>query len=307
LGRRVKQLSVLFSFGGRALSQNPGRLLDKTHLSIDQAEERGFVHRDYIAHCFRWSHVVKYLMRQHRYKDAHIIDIGCGKDQPLPRLLYANKMTGFDYTGIDVNSMSFHPTLVTAHNNGKMRVSMHDETDASLLEPEDLIYGKGDYGVCFECLEHMQPYIAYRMLQKWKQLFKDRAVIFVSTPVFNGSAAGNHINEMGRKTLGAAFEAHGFTILGCYGTFASQSEIYPYLTGEERLVIEGLSEYYDSNVLSTILAPLHPEGSRNNLWVIGNYATPDRTFWEMGKAVYDRCQNPDIEELFVGRLLSEPV
>jgi hypothetical protein len=29
-----------------------GKSIDNTHLSIDQAEERGFIHRDYIAHCF---------------------------------------------------------------------------------------------------------------------------------------------------------------------------------------------------------------------------------------------------------------
>ena len=38
-----------------------GKKVDTTYLSIDNAEERGFLHRDYIAHCLRWSHVVKYL------------------------------------------------------------------------------------------------------------------------------------------------------------------------------------------------------------------------------------------------------
>ena len=36
-----------------------GKAIDKTFLSIDQAETRGFLHRDYIAHCLRWTHVVK--------------------------------------------------------------------------------------------------------------------------------------------------------------------------------------------------------------------------------------------------------
>ena len=30
-----------------------GKEIDNTHLSIDQAEARGFIHRDYIAHCLR--------------------------------------------------------------------------------------------------------------------------------------------------------------------------------------------------------------------------------------------------------------
>ena len=65
------------------MSQNPDRQYDKTHLSIDLAEERGFIHRDYIAHCFRWSHVTKYLMAQAKYKRVLIMDVGCGKDFTL--------------------------------------------------------------------------------------------------------------------------------------------------------------------------------------------------------------------------------
>ena len=57
-----------------------GKEIDNTHLSIDQAEERGFIHRDYIAHCLRWTHVAKYLHLKSRYKKASILDIGCGKD-----------------------------------------------------------------------------------------------------------------------------------------------------------------------------------------------------------------------------------
>ena len=60
-----------------------GKEIDNTHLSIDQAEARGFIHRDYIAHCLRWTHVSKYLHLQARYKTARVIDIGCGKDMPL--------------------------------------------------------------------------------------------------------------------------------------------------------------------------------------------------------------------------------
>jgi 2-polyprenyl-3-methyl-5-hydroxy-6-metoxy-1,4-benzoquinol methylase len=286
------------------MAQNPDRLIDRTHLSIDQAEERGFIHRDYIAHCFRWSHVVKFLMQRHRYKDAHIIDIGCGKDQPLPRLLYANKMTGFDYTGIDANHMDFHDTLTKAHQNGKMRVSLHDDCDASLLPPEDLAWGLGDIGVCFEVLEHMQPFILRRMLKNWKNLFKADATIFVSTPVFNGSAADNHINEMGRETLGQLFEFHGFTIEGHWGTFASQSDLRNVMSPGDEAVLDRLGDYYDSNVLSTIMAPLYPQGSRNILWQLKNKRPiPEaQKFWDITcELVLDKNQNPDIMQAFHGK------
>lgn len=284
------------------MAQNPHRLIDRTHLSIDQAEERGFIHRDYIAHCFRWSHVVKFLMKGHTYKDAHIIDIGCGKDQPLPRLLYANKMTGFDYTGIDANVMDFHETLTKAHQNGKMRVSIHDDCDASLLDPNELAWGQGTVGVCFEVLEHMQPFILHRMLNNWKRLFVEKAAIFVSTPVFNGSAADNHINEMGRRTLGQLFEFHGFRIEGHWGTFASQSDLRMHMTKTDQEVMDMLGDYYDSNVLSTILAPLYPQASRNILWKLRVGQKPSGMFWnQSGELELDANQNPDILEAFHGK------
>lgn len=282
--------------------QNPDRLIDRTHLSLDQAEERGFIHRDYIAHCFRWSHVVKHLMQQHRYKDANIIDVGCGKDQPLPRLLYANKMTGFDYCGIDANMMDFHPTVAKAHSNGKMRAALFEDTDASLIPQEDLPWGQGNIGVCFEVLEHMQPFILHRMLKRWKTMFAENAYIFVSTPVFNGSAADNHINEMGALTLGQLFEFHGFTVARYHGTFASQSDLKQVMPSSHIALMEQLGEYYDSNVLATIFAPLYPLGSRNILWVLKNSPPVHTRFIDKsGELDLDRNQNPDILEAFHGK------
>jgi len=282
---------------------NPNRLLDKTHLSIDQAEARGFIHRDYIAHCFRWSHVVKFLMQGHRYDGAHIIDIGCGKDQPLPRLLYANRMTGFDYSGIDINWLTPEPSLVTAHRNNKIRVAIHENCDASLLDPAKLRWGLGNILVCFEVLEHMQPFIMHRMLRHWHALLEPDATLFVSTPVYNGSAAANHINEMGRITLGSAFEHAGFSITGCYGTFASQRDLWPVMSQSDRNLMEELGEYYDSNVLSTIFAPKYPEASRNNLWVLRNKvpAVSELLFYDPGMPCPpDPCQNLDIMDAFWG-------
>ena len=39
-----------------------GKEIDNTHLSIDQAEARGFIHRDYIAHCLRHLSVIASIL-----------------------------------------------------------------------------------------------------------------------------------------------------------------------------------------------------------------------------------------------------
>jgi 2-polyprenyl-3-methyl-5-hydroxy-6-metoxy-1,4-benzoquinol methylase len=286
------------------MAKNPHREYDNTHLSLDFAEQRLILHRDFLSHSLRWSHIVKWLMQGHKYQDCHILDVGCGKDTPLPRLMYANRMSGFSYSGIDINPLDFHPTLTKAHQNGKAQISLHEQTDASILPPEDLAWGLGDVLVALEILEHIAPYIVCRMLKHWKNLLQPDAVLFVSTPVFNGSAADNHISEWSRQTLGSAFEYHGYTIIGNYGTFASQSDLVPHLTKDELAVYDRLKTYYDTNALSVMLAPLHPEGSRNNMWVLRN-KTPDMDklrFWNKdGTVDFGVDQHPDAREIIHGK------
>jgi len=277
---------------------NPNRTIDKTHLSIDQAESRGFIHRDYIAHCFRWSHVVKFLMQRHRYKEEIILDVGCGKDQPLPRLMYANKMTDFAYVGIDMNDLTMHPTLATAVANGKADVQLMGRTDASKVTRGMLEFNAPTVAVCFEVLEHVHPAICVRLVRNIYNLLDDGGHAFFSTPVWNGSAANNHINEMKRTTVGALLEHCGFAIENHYGTFASQSEI------EQLVRISGggpfwdaLGDYYDSNVLSNIFAPMFPHGSRNCIWHVRKSKQPTSVF-NVDSLPEPLGQHPAVEELF---------
>lgn len=263
-----------------------GREIDNTHLSIDTAEKRGLVHRDYIAHCHRWSHVVKYLYARARFKSSTILDIGCGKEVPLAKLLYSNRMTSAKYIGVDVNKLNVD------FNFGKMAenitlVGKCDFADSEL----DKEYGvklKSLGGVgwvnrptvitCFEVLEHVEPSHSISMLKKIREIMDPDGIAFISTPCFNGSAAANHVNEMRYEALGKIIQELGFGIEAIYGTFASQFEIEPLIlkkTYESKFgylnfnqVYEKLKQYYDSNVLSTIFAPLFPEASRNALWVL---------------------------------------
>ena len=90
--------------------------------------------------------------------------------------------------------------------------------------------------------------------------------VFISTPCFNGKAAANHINEMTYDFMYDLMEEH-FVIEDKWGTFASQRDIEPALTGDSlQCAYESLKDYYDSNILSVIFAPLFPSKSRNCLW-----------------------------------------
>ena len=79
-----------------------GKTVDKTFLSIDNAEDRGFIHRDYIAHCLRWTHVIKRLYERKTYQTARILDIGCGRELPFAKTLYSSKLAPAMYFGVDV-------------------------------------------------------------------------------------------------------------------------------------------------------------------------------------------------------------
>lgn len=324
--------------------RNTNRVIDKTFLSLDLAEERGLIHRDYIAHCFRWSHVVKYLNQQHRYKNAIVLDVGCGKELPLAKTLYVNKMTPKQYVGVDANRFDIPDMLV----GKKIPLKIWSETDFCALDAKDVGIHLGqyatlqpdfnvkEYGVtghyhydndgslvevpniltCFEVLEHVTPEHCRRMLQHFKAVTADDCNYFISTPCWNGSAAENHINEMTFAALGGLIEDLGYNVVGVYGTFASISDYQDELSAvtvfdrgtnkvlsrtDMRDVFNALRNYYDTNVLSIIFAPLFPAKARNCLWHLtkkkGDGASQDRLFSALQQAPEPWSQHPNWREL----------
>ena len=248
------------------MSNARGKAIDNTHLSIDTAEERGFLHRDYIAHCLRWSHVVRYLMRGQLYKTADVLDIGCGREVPLAKTMYSSRMvpTQGSYTGIDVNQLRVPEMFST----GKFPIELIGGRDVCEYD-----FGRSTFRVitCFEVLEHVEPEHAYRMLGKIRDLMEDPdGVAFLSTPNYDPGmgAAANHVNEMSWIGLKFLLDKAGLKVLKMYGTFASQKDYKHLLTLEQKKLFDQLSEYYDSNYLATVFAPLFPEESRNILWVV---------------------------------------
>lgn len=274
-----------------------GKAIDNTHLSIDQAEARGFIHRDYIAHCLRWTHVAKYLQRT--YRTARVLDVGCGVDLPLARLLYSSKLIVYDYVGVEYNhSRKFK---VEPFHSGRFPLSAYGSIDfatervrlqapeSSLAETQSLVIKyEGDNEVCehmlpntivsFEMIEHIEPGHAravmskiYYIMRQTQKVLGENPVAFISTPCWdpNVGAAGNHVNEMKYEALGTMLESLGFIIEDVAGTFASQRDYKDALIRDGHLkTYEALAAHYDSNYLATIFAPLYPEHSRNALWTL---------------------------------------
>ena len=244
-----------------------GKHIDNTHLSIDQAEERGFIHRDYIAHCLRWTHVAKYLHLQQRYKTSNILDIGCGKDVPLAKMMFTSRLvpdTG-SYVGVDYNKLE----MPEAFKNARWKPELH----GGIVFPEAEVLGdrKFDVITCFEVVEHVEPLGAFKILEGIHDRLTENGVAFISTPVFDEKvgAAANHVNEMTYDTMAAMFNHAGLKVEKSYGTFASIRDYKDQLEKDGlKDVFDRLREYYDSNYLATVFAPLYPQLSRNCIWVV---------------------------------------
>lgn len=269
-----------------------GRAVDTTHLSWEATAERLIFHRDTQAHFLRWSHVLKYLQK-HRGA-LHILELGCGKEMPLARMLYSNRSLPASYTGVDYRRMVVPDMLTKVVADGKFNLTLLDQTDAATVnDPEG---GRWDVLVSFECIEHVEPGHTRTILSNALNLLQPDGVFFLSTPCFDPAvgAADNHVSEPTYEALGALIEDLGWVIEGHWGTFASIKDYEPHITkryGEDvHNAFRLLREYYDTNILANVFAPLFPDKSRNCLWQLRH---PDNSRW-FGKAPPAR-QFPPLE------------
>ena len=253
-----------------------GKSIDKTFLSVDQAEERGFLHRDYIAHCLRWSHVIKRLTKGKAYASARLLDVGCGRELPLAKTLYSSRYIVEQYYGVDVGPIL--PSAEKVFDGHKFPLQVWEHTDVLSMELSDFNNLLVNWVTMFEVAEHVEPSHLYKMLTHIRSLCTPDAMFMCSTPCWNRvDCADNHVNEMTYEAFGAMLEQCGWSIEEHYGTFASIRD-YEHLLPvapcaskwqEEipRPVFDRLRAYYDTNLLSCIFAPLFPAQSRNVLWV----------------------------------------
>jgi 2-polyprenyl-3-methyl-5-hydroxy-6-metoxy-1,4-benzoquinol methylase len=233
------------------------RRFDKTQLKA--AGHGRTVNRDYAAHFFRWG----WAARQIKQGES-ILDVGCGQDQPLLYVLASRKQTVPDvYVGVDLNRL--------VKKSACRWADIYDEFDfvnnGRWLLDNPNGYTPFDKAVCFEVIEHMDVEDGRKLLGQLHYCLRPQGLMYLSTPVFDGYRAANHIHEYTIPELQSLIEESGFTVKRRIGTFASKPEIRPSLDEHERSVYERLEEWFGGDVLSTIFASLHPDQSRNNLWV----------------------------------------
>jgi cyclopropane fatty-acyl-phospholipid synthase-like methyltransferase len=232
--------------------------------------ERHVFHRDQFAHYLRWSHIVK----EAKIGET-VVDFGCGKGNML-EVFYRNKFKCKKYIGIDIRKQ----TIEAAKEKFKP-VEWAEFYDDDLIFPS-LNYKdfQGDKVCSFEVAEHVGKQNIDAFLINMRDCGNENATYYISTPNYDEKvgAAGNHtydssdgrgvaIHEFSHNELQQNIEKY-FIIQRKFGTFASIKD-YKHLLNEWQVkMFESLKEYYDSNLLSVIMAPFFPEQSRNTLWIL---------------------------------------
>ena len=236
-------------------------IYNKTQLHPEIAFERHVFHRDMFAHVIRWTHVLK-----NAKIGMKILDFGCGNANLL-ELLYRNRYKGSNYLGLDIRNITI--------NKNKEK---YNNIDWAQFKVDDLVNSQnyGDHWdiiVCFEVIEHIGKHNINNFLQSIKKHMNPNTILFLSTPKYDEhvGAANNHIidgkvGELTEEELETLFINNGFKIEKKYGTFASIKDYKHKLNDWQQKMYDNLKDYYDTNLLSVIMAPFFPSESRNILW-----------------------------------------
>jgi 2-polyprenyl-3-methyl-5-hydroxy-6-metoxy-1,4-benzoquinol methylase len=244
----------------RSSKQREDRRYDKTQL---RAKSHGVrVHRDYAAHFFRWAFISRKVTGMQT-----VLDIGCGQDVPLPNIManYPDILPSV-YVGVDLNRIDSHVNRAWC-----TVVDQFSFPDDYLKLWQKAGFEKDarfDVGVSCEVIEHMAPVDGRKLLKGAYHWIKNGGTFYLSTPVFDGKAAVNHIHEYTIPELQKMIESVGWKVEKRWGTFANIVAIKKVAKPDELAVMNRIGAYYNNEVLSTLLAPLYPDHSRNNLWVL---------------------------------------
>lgn len=250
------------------------RLYDGTQLHA--AHHGYFVHRDYAAHFFRWGFVARWIKPGMR-----IMDVGCGQDLPFARVLSApnvfkncqpTKVVAVDWNEVP---RSFNPAWLDVVDKFDFCTRWPELIGSFLQDGSwmELPTNKFDAIINLEVIEHMRPDQGDQLLKGLHYCLKDDGYLFLSTPVFNGSAAANHLHEYTIPELWEKLQRNGFALVARFGTFANVVDLKKAMTPDELRLFEELSAFYAHDILSCFFAPKYPDYSRNNFWVLKKMVT----------------------------------
>jgi cyclopropane fatty-acyl-phospholipid synthase-like methyltransferase len=238
-----------------------------TQLNPDKTFEKHVYHRDQFAHYLRWTHILK-----NAKIGMNILDFGAGTGNLL-EVLYRNRYKGEEYLGLE-----YRISAVKEANRKFIGVDWARFEQADLTVPglsfEPLDKRGWDMIACFEVIEHIGKKNVPVFLQNiFNCMTPNKTKLYLSTPVYDATVgpAANHIvdgviGEMTYNELKDHLVSTGFKIEKVYGTFASIRD-YDYLLNDwQKEMFRALQDYYDTSLLSVIMAPFFPEQSRNCLW-----------------------------------------
>jgi predicted SAM-dependent methyltransferase len=173
------------------------------------------------------------------------------------------------YVGVDYNE--FEPKISVPGwatiISGADFVTLDSALKAQIEEGLGMdLGGKASVATCFEVIEHVLPEDGLKLLANIYDFLLPGGKLLLSTPVFDGAAAVNHIHEYTVPELQGAIESVGFQVHARYGTFANIPALKKVMNEAELQVMESLSDYYSNDVFSCVFAPNYPDSSRNNVW-----------------------------------------
>ena len=237
-----------------------GRTVAAREFDVSSLKEHShgrWIHRDYAAHYFRWGFARRFIFANHA-----VLDAGCGSEAPLATVLcqYANTIPR-RYVGVDYGKIGPR-ALRTSWTSYHEKSNLADPAFVKQLE------GPFDRIVSFEVLEHMTEPHGVRYLRHLGQLLAEDGMLFLSTPVFGGRAAANHVHEYTLPELTALLDKLGFEVEDRFGTFMNLRDMELVATPDELRLVNQLRAFYDDTLVSNFLAPLYPDASRNCVWLL---------------------------------------
>lgn len=246
---------------------------NNTDLDPLKTFERHVFHRDQFAHYLRWSHILK----EARIGET-IVDYGAGKCNLL-EVLYRNRYKPRRYIALEYKQSEVDKAK-EKYKNLPFPAEFYQQ---DIIKPTmDYSKFKADKVVSFEVSEHVGKQNINTFLKNFLKCGGENATYYLSTPNYDPSvgAAGNHTYDSGdgrgivpqewdHFELQQEILDAGFEIIQKFGTFASQRDYKTTLNDWQMKMYNELNKYYDSNLLSNLMAPvIEPELARNTLWVL---------------------------------------